>query len=41
MKEALANTTAKIVYVSNIMTKQGETTYYELQDFIDNIEKYA
>lgn len=41
MKETLAETTAKIVYVSNIMTKKGETTTYELPDFIDNIEKYA
>ena len=41
MKEALAQTQAKIVYVSNIMTKKGETTTYELPDFIDNMEKYA
>lgn len=41
MKEALAKTEAKIIYVCNIMTKQGETTTYELPDFIENIEKYA
>jgi 2-phospho-L-lactate transferase/gluconeogenesis factor (CofD/UPF0052 family) len=41
MKEALKETKAKIVYVCNIMTKKGETTTYELPDFIDNIEKYA
>lgn len=41
MKEALAKTPAKIIYVCNIMTKQGETTTYELPDFIENIEKYA
>lgn len=41
MKEALTDTKAKIVYVVNIMTKKGETTTYELPDFIDNIEKYA
>lgn len=41
MKEALAKTQAKIIYVCNIMTKQWETTTYELPDFIDNIEKYA
>lgn len=41
MREALEKTTAKIVYVCNIMTKQWETTHYELPDFIDNIEKYA
>ena len=41
MKEALSKTTAKIVYVCNIMADKGETTTYELPDFIDNIEKYA
>jgi 2-phospho-L-lactate transferase/gluconeogenesis factor (CofD/UPF0052 family) len=41
MKEALAKTEAKIVYVCNIMADKGETTTYELPDFIDNIEKYA
>lgn len=41
MKEALAETEAKIVYVCNIMADKGETTTYELPDFIDNIEKYA
>jgi len=40
MKEALEKTNAKIVYVANIMTKKGETTTYELPDFIDNVEKY-
>lgn len=41
MKEALAKTPAKIIYVCNIMTKKWETTTYELLDFIENIEKYA
>lgn len=41
MKEALSQTSAKIIYVCNIMTKKWETTTYELKDFIDNIEKYA
>jgi len=41
MREALEKTSAKIVYVANIMTKKGETTTYELTDFIDNVEKYA
>ncbi len=40
MKEALQKTTAKIVYVCNIMADKWETTTYELNDFIDNIEKY-
>lgn len=41
MKEALAKTPAKIIYVCNIMADKWETTTYELPDFIDNIEKYA
>ena len=41
MREALAETDAKIIYVCNIMADRGETTTYELTDFIDNIEKYA
>ncbi len=41
MKEALAKSDAKIVYVCNIMADKWETTTYELNDFIDNIEKYA
>lgn len=41
MREALRQTDAKIVYVCNIMADKGETTTYELPDFIDNIEKYA
>lgn len=41
MKETLAETDAKIIYVCNIMADKGETTTYELPDFIDNIEKYA
>jgi len=41
MTEALQQTDAKIIYVCNIMADRGETTTYELTDFIDNIEKYA
>lgn len=41
MKETLQETDAKIIYVCNIMADRGETTTYELTDFIDNIEKYA
>lgn len=41
MKESLEKTDAKIIYVCNIMTKKGETTTYELPDFINNIEKYT
>ena len=41
IRKAFQETSAKIVYVANIMTKKGETTYYELPDFIDNIERYS
>ncbi|MBB1565108.1 YvcK family protein [Candidatus Gracilibacteria bacterium] len=41
MREALEKTDATIVYVCNIMSDLGETTHYELPDFIENIEKYA
>ncbi len=41
MREALMQTDAKIIYVCNIMADKGETTTYELPDFIENIEKYA
>ncbi len=41
MKEALAQTDAKIVYVCNIMADKWDTTTYEIPDFIDNVEKYA
>lgn len=38
--EALEKTEAKIVYVSNIMTKKGETDNFELNDFVTTIKKY-
>ena len=41
MKEALKKSSAQIVYVVNIMADRWETTSYELEDFIENIEKYA
>ncbi|MCD5375140.1 YvcK family protein [Candidatus Gracilibacteria bacterium] len=41
IRQAFQDTHAKIVYVANIMTKKGETTHYELPDFIDNIERYS
>jgi uncharacterized cofD-like protein len=40
MREALAMTPAKIIYVCNVMTKRGETTNMEVIDFIDTIERY-
>lgn len=41
MREALENTTAKIIYVCNIMTKRWETTNMEVIDFINVIERYS
>jgi len=41
IRQAFADTKAKIVYVANIMTKKWETTHYELPDFIDNVERYS
>ncbi|MCP4523768.1 MAG: YvcK family protein, partial [Candidatus Gracilibacteria bacterium] len=40
VKKAIKNSNAKVVYFCNIMTKQGETSGFEVQDFIDVIEKY-
>lgn len=40
MREALSQSTWKIIYVCNAMTKRGETTNMEVIDFIDTIEKY-
>jgi len=41
MREALQETSAKMIYVCNAMTKRGETTNMEAIDFIDTIEKYV
>lgn len=41
MKEALWETEAKVVYVTNIMADKGETTTYTITDLIDHIEEYA
>lgn len=41
MQQAFSATKAKIVYVCNIMTKHGETTGFEVEDFVDVIAKYA
>lgn len=40
VKKAIKNSNAKVVYFCNIMTKKWETTGFEVQDFIDVIEKY-
>lgn len=40
VREALQKTPAKLIYVSNIMTKFGETDGYTLESFISVIEHY-
>jgi uncharacterized cofD-like protein len=40
IRQAFLDSKAKIVFVANIMTKKGETTHYELPDFIAGIERY-
>ncbi len=41
MREALEQTSAKIVYVCNVMTKHGETDGYSVEDFVAVIERYV
>lgn len=40
VKEALQQTDAKLVYISSIMTKFGETDGYALEQFIGELETY-
>ncbi|WP_158589163.1 gluconeogenesis factor YvcK family protein [Alginatibacterium sediminis] len=40
VKEALINSPAKLIYVSNIMTKFGETHGFRLEAFIEALEHY-
>jgi uncharacterized cofD-like protein len=40
MREALAKSSAQIIYVCNAMTKRGETTNMEVINFVDTIERY-
>lgn len=40
VSEAIKKSNAKIVYFCNIMTKYGETTNFEVIDFVEVIEKY-
>lgn len=40
VKESIANSEAKVVYFCNIMTKHGETTNFEVIDFVNTLEKY-
>jgi len=41
IKQALHNSAARLVYISNIMTKYGETQGFSVEDFIARIEKYT
>lgn len=38
---ALKETSARIFYVTNVMTKQGETNNFSAQDFVKEIQKYS
>jgi uncharacterized cofD-like protein len=38
--EALAKTRAKVIYITNIMTKYGETNNFKASDFVNVIENY-
>jgi uncharacterized cofD-like protein len=40
MKDAIQQSSAKIILILNIMTKQGETDNYTATDFVEKIEKY-
>lgn len=40
ISESIKNSKAKVVYFCNIMTKFWETTNFEVNDFVDVIEKY-
>ncbi len=41
IKEALQNTSAKKIYISNIMTQKGETDGYKLSNHINAIKKHT
>ncbi|MBU6323778.1 MAG: YvcK family protein [Patescibacteria group bacterium] len=41
MKEAIAESPARLVYVMNLFTKKGQTNGYAASDFIQEIERYA
>jgi len=40
IKEAIVNSKAKKIYVCNVMTKYGETNNFDVEDFVDEVEKY-
>lgn len=40
MKEALVNTSAKVVYVCNLVTKPHQTDGFRVDDYVDEIERF-
>lgn len=41
VKEALSDSTGKIIFVANIMTKFGETDNFKISDFVKKAEEFA
>jgi uncharacterized cofD-like protein len=41
VKEAISGSQGRIIYISNIMTKFGETDQFTLLDFIEQLERYT
>lgn len=41
MKTALSRTSAKVIYVSNLVTKPGQTDGFMVHDFVAEIERFA
>ena len=41
VQKAFMVTNAKLVYLCNLMTKHGETTGFEVEDFVETIARYA
>ncbi|HSX02102.1 MAG TPA: gluconeogenesis factor YvcK family protein [Candidatus Saccharimonadia bacterium] len=39
MAEALAATSAKVIYVANLVTKPGQTDGYQVHDYVDELER--
>lgn len=41
ISDAIRNSSAKLVYICNIMTKFGETDGFRVEDFLDVVEQYS
>lgn len=39
--EAIRNSSARVIYITNIMTKHGETDNFNVHEFVDVIESYV